>query len=165
MFSNGTEEAWASLVSALRMDEQIKITVETVKERNMEVLQQRRYYRGVIVRILADFMGYNGDEMHHLLASKFLSYEKRGRSGKVQTFIRSTADGEIDTLQFTEFIDKCLALGDQLQLRIPTPEEIEKNPQILKDLYPNIFGKNLERRATLEDLQKIFNISKHNGES
>ena len=143
-FKNGEEEKWAEIFSGgLQEGDDIKITIEKTSVENYEVLQQRRYYRGVPIRILAWFMGYTTDEMHEVVAKTFLSYKKTGKSGKTHTFTKSTAQGKITTKEFSEFIEKVFELGKKMKVKIPTPKEIENNPKILEEFYPKIFRKSL----------------------
>jgi len=141
-FRNGEEEKWLQVFSGnLKEGDDVKFSIEKTSVENYEVLSQRRYYRGVPVRILGFEFGYSADEMHQVLAKNFLSYEKESKQKRKRVFIRSTAHGKITTKEFSEFLEKVWELGKSMNVKIPTPKEIEKNPKILEELYPQIFKK------------------------
>lgn len=143
-FRNGEEEKWTDIFSGKLSDsDNIKITFEKTTEKNYECTKMRRYYRGVPVRILAWEMGYTNEEMHQIFINNFLSYEKAGRKGTKRRFQNSTAHGKITTKEFSEFLEKIWELGRKMNCKIPTTEEIENNPNILEELYPEVFRKNI----------------------
>lgn len=159
LYNNGIqiakgEENWLQTV-LFQDGDNIKISVEKISLKNMEIMKQRRYYRGFIIKILAHYCGYTGDEMHQLLQKKFLSYDKTGSSGKVQTLVRSTSDGSLDTKEFSEYIEKGLGTMREMNLKVFTPDEIKENPQILKDHYPEVFGKKPLTYTEFDNLMKL----------
>jgi hypothetical protein len=85
-------------------------------------LAQNRWYWGVIVPLMADHCGYDDEEMHSALRMRFLmKYE-----GLVPT-IRSTTD--LSTVEFSEYCEKCIRLGAEMGIVIPTPDEAESEKE------------------------------------
>jgi len=81
-------------------------------------LQQHRYYRGPILTILGEELGYLPDEIHHLMGQMFLQYEKKGRK-----FIKSTA--RLTTKEMTDFIENVRRWAAmEMNIITPTPDEV-----------------------------------------
>ena len=79
---------------------EIQLTIEK-KSKNVTI-PQMRYYRGVLVPMVAKEMGDTHEETHDFLTSMFLKDYKE-LNGKRYTIIRSTT--ELNTIEFTEFIE------------------------------------------------------------
>lgn len=91
--------------------------VEIKENRPTRSQLQNRYYWGVVVKTLADELGYLSDEMHQILAKKFLSYEKNG-----YTFVMSTT--QLNTKEFEEYMSKVRYFASaDLSIWIPEPNE------------------------------------------
>lgn len=72
--------------------------------RNQRTLKQNALYH-VYVTILQNFLGYEHDEMHKIVAYKFLLTEKVDENtGEIMPYVRSTTD--LDTKEFTDFIEQ-----------------------------------------------------------
>lgn len=79
--------------------------------------QQNRYYWGVVCKLVSDHTGYMPEEVHQIMAEKFLSYEKDGR-----VFTRSTT--KLKTAEFEDYMEKCRRWAAmELQVYIPLPNE------------------------------------------
>ena len=94
----------------------------TIKEEEKRVsVQQHRYYRGVVVPIIAEEYGeYNLEETHQFLASMFLQYTHE--NGTV--FVRSTTS--LSTKEMTDYVEKCRHFAStELETYIPDPNEVE----------------------------------------
>ena len=79
--------------------------------------QQNRYYWGVVVKIMADHTGYLPEEMHQIMAEKYLSYKKKGR-----IFIQSTT--KLRTSEFETYMEACRRFAAmELQCFVPLPNE------------------------------------------
>jgi hypothetical protein len=79
---------------------------------------QNRYYFGVVVKILADELGYTKDELHEALKWKFLQVP-----GPLPT-VKSTA--KLSTVEFIDYIDEVVRWAAQdLGVVLPDPEETE----------------------------------------
>ena len=95
----------------------VLITVEYVKDKRSE--RQNRYYFGVLIKILADELGYSTDEMHEALKWKFLKIHET----ELPT-VRSTT-----TLDIQEFSDYCEKIkqfaATELNIVLPDPNQKE----------------------------------------
>lgn len=91
-----------------------------VKERsNKKSDRQRRYYFGVIVKLLCEETGYSLDEMHQLLKTLFLGYEKDEYS-----FVRSTES--LTTKECEEFHENVRQWAHEtFEFTIPLPNEVD----------------------------------------
>jgi len=91
--------------------------VDIRESRNSRSLQQNRYYWGVVLKALSDDTGYTAEEMHQLMAEKFLSYEKGEH-----VFVRSTTS--LNTKEFEEYLSQIrLFANTELGIFIPEPNE------------------------------------------
>lgn len=74
-----------------------------------------RYYRGVVVKLLADYLGYEQDEMHEVLGMRFLRIEDCPITGVP----RRKRTSKLPSTEFAEYVDACIRLAAQLGLVIP----------------------------------------------
>lgn len=104
--------------------------VEIQRAKAKRSLNQNRYYWGVIVSIISQGTGYSSDEMHQLLASMFLGYEKNGKY-----FVKSTT--KLDTGEAEKYFEKCRNWAmEEFDLHIPLPNEITEEMYMqLKNIY------------------------------
>ena len=93
-------------------------------EKQTRTEEQNRRYWGMIIEAFSDFTGYDKQESHQLLAKRFLAYEKKGKSGKVQLFYKSTT--QLNTKEFCEYCDQCEKFGNEHGLIFPSLREYEK---------------------------------------
>ena len=82
--------------------------------------KQSRYYFGVVVPLIAEHCGYEKDEMHELLAMKFLRIEDDPITGSPRR--KHTPD--TDTKEFSEYVDACIRLAAELGVVVPAPNEV-----------------------------------------
>jgi hypothetical protein len=82
---------------------------------------QRRFYRGVVVPIFAEFMGEPSDEyVHQVLAWRFLRIED-DQWGTPRR--KSTAKGKMTDQEMSDYIDRLISWGTvEHGLRFPEPE-------------------------------------------
>lgn len=90
------------------------IVRKTKKKRS---LNQNAYYHGVVVKIFAQESGYTANEMHQVLTSEFLRYERLDR-----TFVKSTT--ELTTIEFEQYMENCRRLASEQGIYIPLPHEL-----------------------------------------
>jgi hypothetical protein len=90
------------------------------RKRQQRSSQANRYYFGVVVPLIAEHCGYEKDEMHELLAMKFLRTEDDPVTGSP----RRKHTPETDTQEFGEYVDACIRLGAELGVVIPAPNEV-----------------------------------------
>lgn len=80
---------------------------------------QNRYYWGVVIKLLSEYLGYTDEEMHDALKMLFLKDESR----KVPT-LRSTT--ELNTVEFEKYLENIRMWAAQMfGFYIPTPNEVE----------------------------------------
>jgi len=114
-------ELWASYLRQLEGKE-FDLTIEQHKERRTQAAN--RYYWGVVCEIAGQHFGYTKDEMHE--AFKILFLRKPKEEGKPAT-VGSTAT--LDTIQFTDYLDKCIRFCAEHGIEIPEAGEIKINIQ------------------------------------
>ena len=105
--------------------------VAKFKNKRVEVLVRRvrtqrsneanRYYWGVVIALLAEEFGYEKQEMHEVLAMKFLRIEDCPITGSPRR--RRTPD--CDTSKFAEYVEDCIRLGADHGVVIPSSNEVE----------------------------------------
>jgi hypothetical protein len=98
--------------------QEVEFTIRKAKKERSP--RAHRYYFGVIVPMLAEHCGYEKDEMHELLAFKFLRTEDDPITGSP----RRKHLPETDSKEFTDYIDSCIRLGAELGVVIPEPGEV-----------------------------------------
>lgn len=90
------------------------------KPEKIRSLSENRYYRGVVIKKLSDFTGYNDNEMHNILRYKFLL--KYHENHKIPPIARSTT--ELTTVEFEEYLTKIREWASiDLGCYIPLPNE------------------------------------------
>ena len=82
--------------------------------------RQSRYYFGVVVPLIAEHCGYEKDEMHELLAMRFLRIEDDPLTGSTRR--KHTPD--TDTKEFSDYTESCIRFGTELGVYIPAPGEV-----------------------------------------
>jgi len=81
--------------------------------------KQNAYYWAVVCKTLSGDTGYTSDEIHQLLAQKFLSYEKKGK-----TFVASTTT--LKTGEFEGYMSDCRRFAStEASCYLPKPNETE----------------------------------------
>jgi len=111
--------------------------IETAKEgyecivrkvKKQRSLNQNSYYWGVVIKIMAQELGYTDNEMHQVLGEFYLSYDKKVFKGSKpefgdirQTFIKSTT--ELSTIEFENYLENCRRLASENGIFIPLPNE------------------------------------------
>ncbi len=109
-------ELWIALLDG----KQVEVVVK--QKRNRRSDRQNRYYWGVVIKIIADHLGYEPDELHESLKRKFLGEveDRYGLRRVASTTMLTTAEF-IET--YTEPIKRWAA--EYLRLYIPDPNEVE----------------------------------------
>lgn len=82
-------------------------------------LQQNAYY-WTVVEILAEYSGYDKEDMHRDLAIRFLGPEEFSVSGVKYHGAKSTT--KLNTKEFSDYLDKVIATAQSLELQIPSRE-------------------------------------------
>lgn len=104
-----------------REGKDVYISITTPKSKRSD--QQNRYYWGVVVKILADELGYFSYEMHELLRIKFLKRELI-LNEVIYTIGSSTTKLNTKEMEiYLENIRRWAAI--ELNILIPLPNEID----------------------------------------
>ena len=102
----------------------VKLVLGRWSDKEKRSLAQNNYYHGVIVKLVANEMGFLvPDDAHNYLRSLFL---KKGvdANGKRYEIIGSTT--ALNPQEFEEYTEKCrLWAAQELNLVIPLPNEVE----------------------------------------
>jgi len=98
--------------------EPTKVVMVLEKWRQSRSDNQNRYYWGVVVRMIADELGYSDEEAHEAIKWEFLR-----KLGVRITTVRSTAD--LSTVEFEEYLSKVRTWASiELNIMIPLPHEV-----------------------------------------
>ncbi|AVM46689.1 hypothetical protein C5Q97_19010 [Victivallales bacterium CCUG 44730] len=98
----------------------VMVTAEKLRKHRTD--DQNRYYRGVVLKTIADHSGYSGQEeleaLHYEMRRRFLP-----NRGRLNIPVSTTA---LDTVEMTEYIENIRRwAAEELQLYIPDPNEVE----------------------------------------
>ena len=105
--------------------QRLKNTIEVVirQPKSLRSLQQNRYYWGVIVEILSQHTGYEPEEVHEMLKSKFLLRFARINEENIPYTLSTT---KLSTKEFKEYIEKIqMWAAEELGIILPDPQEID----------------------------------------
>lgn len=96
------------------------LTLEPERKSNTDA--QRRFYRGVVVPIFAEWMGEPDlEQTHQALAWKFLRIEDHPVAGTPRR--KSTARGKMSDKEMRDYLDRLIAWGTvDCGLLFPEPE-------------------------------------------
>ncbi len=96
----------------------VEVTIR--KQRTQRSEKQSRYYFGVVIAVIADHLGYEKDELHELLAMRFLRLDDDPVTGSP----RRKRTPKTDTAEFSEYVEQCVRFGAELGVVIPAPGEV-----------------------------------------
>jgi len=111
-------KGWLSRYLMTLAGKTVDMTVRVHRQQRSS--QANRYYFGVVVPLIADHCGYEKDEMHELLAMRFLRIEDDPITGSP----RRKHTPQTDTKEFGEYVDACMRFGAELGVYIPAPGEV-----------------------------------------
>lgn len=114
-------DAPVSFQSAMREFAGKPVEVTVRQKRNRRSDRANRFYFGVVVKLLAEYCGYEVDEMHEALAFRFLRLEDDPITGSP----RRKRTPNTDTKEFAEYVDACMRFGAELGVSIPNPGEVD----------------------------------------
>lgn len=97
------------------------VEVVVRRKRGQRSLDANAYYWGVIIALMGDEFGYDKQEMHEVLAMRFLRIEDCPVTGSP----RRKRTPDCDTKAFAEYIDACIRLATEHGVYIPQPGEVE----------------------------------------
>lgn len=98
----------------------VQITIEERKKRRSN--PQNAYYHGVVLKMIADFCGYRGEDeiagIHEELKRKFLP--------KIGNLNITKSTSSLNTEEFSSFIENVRRwAAEELGIYIPDPNEVE----------------------------------------
>lgn len=97
----------------------VEITVRKTRSKRTDL--QNRYYFGIVVALLSEATGYEPDEMHELMAMKFLRIEDDPLTGSP----RRKRTPKTDTAEFAEYVNQVIRFAAvELGLYIPSSDEV-----------------------------------------
>lgn len=117
---------------SLFADTNVKIIVEKIKD--IRSNRQNRYYWGVVLYLIGQHTGYLPEDLHEIFKSKFLKTKRLWRGGEITT-LRSTA--ELETDEFTEYIEQVREEGADMGIEIPDPDKNWYVKEEFADAYPD----------------------------
>lgn len=82
---------------------------------------QNRYYFGVVCALLGEHCGYDVQEMHEVLAFRFLRIE----DCPITRAPRRRHTPDTNTVEFSEYVEHCRRFAAELGVCIPDPNEVE----------------------------------------
>jgi hypothetical protein len=99
--------------------QRVEVTIRRRKEQRTS--RQNRYLFGVVYPVIAEFTGYDVDELHEALAMRFLRIEDCPITGAP----RRKRTPKTNTAEFAAYVDQVIRFGVGLGLYIPAPGEAE----------------------------------------
>jgi hypothetical protein len=103
---------------------EVRITVG--KKERPRSIPQNNYYWGVVIKMIADFVGENEPEnIHEAMGLRFAGVPAGdGKLGRALLVRKSTSD--MNTFEFEEYMEKIRNFAAmELQLTIPLPNEVQ----------------------------------------
>jgi hypothetical protein len=101
----------------------VELTVEKLKHPRSQ--GQNRYYWGVVIHEVAKHTGHDPEQIHELLKQMFSPKWHYPNGGSLETLGIPTSTTRLDTLEFTEYTEKCRIWANEfLGLQIPLPGEV-----------------------------------------
>ena len=107
--------AYLSTLAGKRVDVIIR------PHREQRTTNQNSYYWSAVVELLAEHCGYEKDEMHELLALRFLRIEADPITGSP----RRQRTPKTNTAEFAAYLDQCIRFAAELGVAVPDPEQVE----------------------------------------
>jgi len=99
--------------------------------RKMKTLEQNKYYRGVVVALLAEYWGCVNEEAHQAISNEHLKYQKHY---DMPPLIKSTKLSDWNTVDWEEYMEHLRKWSMQeFNVYIPLPNEIDLST--LPDIY------------------------------
>lgn len=112
----------------------VKEVISGLTESKIRSVEQNNYYWGVVLEIIAEYLGYIGpgekDLLHREMRAKFLV-----RMGKLGPYVESTTN--LSTKLFEKYLETIRTfVKDMYGLKIPLPNEAEASEE--SDTYMNL---------------------------
>lgn len=112
------------------------IEIELWKVKFARSIQQNRFYFGVVVKPLAEYIGIESiDTMHETLKALHLTQRIRVAYDRRRKMTINTTTTELDTMQFEEYLEKIRIWAKKfLNFRIPYPNEVPEYAYTLEEM-------------------------------
>lgn len=78
-----------------------------------------RYYHGVCIKLLADHLGHDCEDLHYEMRRKFLVIDPDA------TVIQTRSTAELDRAEFARYVDDVRRFAATMGCSIPDPNEVE----------------------------------------
>jgi hypothetical protein len=102
--------------------EGVELEVTILRKSHIASDAQRRYYRGVVCRLISDWTGYSPAEVHEELLSKMFLTDTNIVNGVEKDYTQSTT--AISTVRMEAFLSDCREWAmRELNVFIPLPNE------------------------------------------
>lgn len=109
-----------------KYDNTDKLRIIIEKEHGTRTQKQNRYYWGVVLEVIGQYMGEHPEDLHEIFKAKFLKRKKLWR-GVEQTVLVSTS--RLNSDEFGEYIDRCIQEGAEMGVIVP---QADKNYDLLE---------------------------------
>lgn len=117
-------------ISMLVMDKPWQVEIKPYKK-NRSLAQNKLYWKWITC--IGDEIGYTSDELHAIMADKFLLDEIIEYGGKEIRKDKSTS--RLTTKQFTEYLEKIDRFASaELGIVLPSPEDIYYEAMGIKEI-------------------------------
>lgn len=110
-------------IKGLNLAEKWEVEIVPSKKKKRSNPQNRLYFANI--RILAHHFGYPDEEMHEILAGKFLGYKEIEFRGELRVIRISTTS--LTKEEFSEYLNKVLALGMNEGLKMILPDDLPED--------------------------------------
>lgn len=121
------------------MEEWTAIKIELEKIRYARSLEQNRFYFGVVVKPLAEYIGVDStDTMHETLKSLHLTEKIRVAYDRRRKMIVNHSTTELDTMQFEDYLERIRTWAKKfLNYIIPYPNEVPLYAYTVEEILQN----------------------------
>jgi len=100
-----------------------KVTIRVEIERQKRSNSQNRYWHGVVIPLFAEHCGYDFEDMKDTLALKLIPREITDvTTGEVHVVPGHTS--KLTTKEFNDLIERAQRLGAEMDIYIPSPNEV-----------------------------------------
>jgi len=129
---SGSQKSLNEYCKKFKEGQKVKFTLSRLTKKTIRSVEQNAYYWGVVIKILAEELGYIGtgekEDLHEELKAMFLV-----KKGKIGTYVEQTS--KLDTETYERYLKAIRGWALQFQnIYIPKPNEVE----ISSDTYTRI---------------------------
>lgn len=107
-----------------KLKEGQSITVYIVDSKPVRTIPQNKYYWGIVVKYIAEYLGYDSNEVHEILKYKFYYKDYNTKEGVIRV---GQSTSSMNKQEFTVYIDSIREwANDTLNVYIPTVEDLNQ---------------------------------------